>query len=114
MLQAGMVAELQYFFAMIVYGVTVALCYHLLLYFRAIFRHGVSLVDAEDILFFAAAGIGFFLIAYRMNDGILRWYAFAGCFVGVVLHEKTLGRMSKRARKWLLQKLRKTYKIEGV
>ena len=112
MLQAGMVAELQYFFAMIVYGVTVALCYHLLLYFRAIFRHGVSLVDAEDILFLAGAGFCFFLVAYEKNDGILRWYAFAGAGLGVLAYVRTLGNSLERARKWLLQKCGKTVKIK--
>lgn len=114
MLSKEMITELAYVTAMVVYGFGTAIGYQVLLYIRVIWRHTVPFLDAEDILFFAAAGIGFFLIAYRMNDGILRWYAFAGCFVGVVLHEKTLGRMSKRARKWLLQKLRKTYKIKGV
>ena len=78
MLQAGMVAELSYFFATVVYGVAIAFCYHVLLFFRAVVRHNTVSVDAEDILFFLAAGFCFFLTAYERNDGILRWYAFAG------------------------------------
>lgn len=108
-----MVAELQYFSAMVFYGVIASFCYHLLLFLRAAIRHGVSLVDAEDILFLAAAGFGFFLTAYEKNNGILRWYAFAGSGLGCIAYLRTMGASLERVRKWLLQKRRKTYKIRA-
>ena len=67
--------------------------------------------DAEDILYFSVAGVGFFLVAYRMNDGILRWYAFAGCALGAYVYYRTLARPLERVRKWLLQRLGKRFKI---
>ena len=112
MLRPEMVAELNYFFAMIMYGVLVAVCYHLLLYIRAVIRHGTSFVDAEDILFFIGAGFLFFLVAYRMNYGVLRWYAFAGAGAGACLYVRTLARPLECVRKWLLQKREKTFKIK--
>lgn len=107
-----MTAELEYFFAMVFYGVVTAMCYHLLLFVRAVIRHGVSLVDAEDILFLVAAGFYFFLTAYGKNNGILRWYAFAGAGLGCLAYVRTLGVSLERVRKWLLQKCRKTVKIK--
>lgn len=105
-------AEVNYFFAMILYGLFVSACYHLLLYIRAIVRHGTAVVDAEDILFFMAAGVLFFLVVYRMNYGILRWYAFAGAGIGSILYVKTAARPLECVRKWLLQKRKKTFKIK--
>jgi len=112
MLQAGMVAELSYFFATVVYGVAVAFCYHVLLFFRAVVRHNTVSVDAEDILFFMGAAICFFLVVYEKNDGILRWYAFAGAGLGVLAYVRSLGKSLEAVRKWLLQKCRKTVRIK--
>ena len=107
-----MAAELEYFGAMVFYGVTVSFCYHMLMYLRAVLRHMPAFVDAEDILFLMAAGFCFFLCAYVKNDGILRWYAFAGAGFGVLAYLRTLGGTLERARKWLLQKLRKKGRIK--
>lgn len=107
-----MLAELEYFSAMVFYGVTVSLCYHMLLFFRAVIIHPVYAVDAEDILFFLAAGFFFFLTAYEKNDGILRWYAFAGAGIGSLAYVRTAGKWLDGVRKWLLQKCRKKGRIK--
>lgn len=112
MLSPEMLAELEYFFAMVFYGVVAAMCYHALLFVRAVFPHGTALVDAEDILFLMAAGFCFFLTAYEKNDGILRWYAFAGAGLGCLAYVRTLGNSLEGVRKWLLQKFKKTVKIK--
>lgn len=113
MLSESMAAELCYAGAMLVYGYVLAACYHPLVFIRTMFRHTIPMVDAEDILFFSAAGVGFFLVAYRMNDGILRWYAFAGCALGAYVYYRTLARLLECVRKWLLQRKKKAYKIKG-
>lgn len=107
-----MMAELEYFLAMLVYGVLAAVCYQPLLFLRVLVSHARAVVDAEDILFFMAAGFLFFLTAYGKNDGILRWYAFAGAGLGFGLYRWTLGKPVDAVRKWLLQKRKKTAKIK--
>lgn len=107
-----MAAELEYFCTMVCYGVAVSFCYHMLLFFRAVFIHTRSFTDAEDILFLAGAGFAFFLAAYGKNDGILRWYAFAGAGIGSIAYIRTLGSLLEQARKWLLQKQKKTVRIK--
>ena len=107
-----MLAELEYFFAMVFYGVVAAMGYHLLLFVRAVIFHPVYAVDAEDILFFLAAGFCFFLTAYERNDGILRWYAFAGAGTGSLAYVRTAGKGLEGVRKWLLQKHRKKGRIK--
>lgn len=111
MLSWRMVSELCYFAATIGFGTVVSFLYHLLLFLRAMIYHGTSFVDAEDILFFGGTGLGFFYVVYCMNDGILRWYAFFGAFLGAMLYIKTIARILEPVRKWLLQKQKKTIKI---
>ena len=106
-----MMAELSYALASVIYGMAVAACYHPLVFLRTFFYHGRAWVDAEDILFLMGAGVSFFLVTYEKNDGILRWYAFAGAFIGVRLYLRTAAVPLECARKWILQKIRKPYKI---
>ena len=89
------------------------MCYHVLMFFRALVKHGTAVTDAEDILFLAGAGFCFFLTVYEKNDGILRWYAFAGAWLGCLAYLRTLGASLEPARKRLLQKHRKTVKIKA-
>lgn len=112
MLSESMMAELEYFLAMLCYGVLAAVCYQLLLYLRAVFRHCRAVVDAEDILYFIAAGFVFFLVSYEKNNGILRWYAFAGAGLGVLIYVRVLGVPFEAVRKWLLQKRKKADTIK--
>lgn len=113
MVSAEMTKELLCFSAMVFYGVVAAFCYHLLLYFRAMFQHRTAVTDAEDILFLSAAGFCFFLTVYEKNDGILRWYTFAGAALGCLAYVRTLGASLEAVRKRLLQKRRKTVKIKA-
>ena len=108
-----MASELEYFCAMVLYGVVVSFCYHILMFLRAVLQHTSSFVDAEDILFLMAAGFAFFLTVYEKNDGILRWYAFAGAGVGCLAYIRTLGGSLEQTRKWLLQKRKKTVRIKA-
>lgn len=104
--------ELVCFTAMVFYGVVAALCYHILLFFRAMVKHSTPVTDAEDILFLAVAGFCFFLTVYEKNDGILRWYTFAGAGLGCLAYVRTMGASLEPARKRLLQKRRKTVKMK--
>ena len=112
MLSEGMQAELIYFCTAVLYGMLAAVCYHLLEFLRTLFRHSMAVMDAEDILFLMAAGFAFFLVAYEKNDGILRWYAFAGTALGIWLYLRSTGKVLEKVRKWLLQKCGKTVKIK--
>ncbi len=113
MLSAEITKELVCFAAMVCYGVVTALCYHILLFFRAFLKHRMAVMDAEDILFLAVAGFCFFLTVYDNNDGILRWYTFAGAGLGCLAYVRTMGASLEPVRKRLLQKHRKTVKIKA-
>ena len=113
MIREEITKELLCFAAMVFYGVVAALCYHILMFFRAVMKHRTAVTDAEDILFLATAGVFFFFTVYEKNDGILRWYTFAGAGLGCLAYVRTMGASLEPARKKLLQKHRKTVKMKA-
>ena len=106
--------ELEYVFAMILYGVVVSFSYHILLFIRTLFFHTKEFVDAQDILFLSSAGFFFFFVMYEKNNGILRWYAFVGFLVGIYCYINSFGKILEVIRKRLLQKLRKPLRIKLI
>ena len=112
MLSGSMEQELTCFFSMMCYGFVTAACYHPLVFLRSLIRHKRAVTDAEDILFLMAAGVSFFLVVYERNDGILRWYTFAGAGLGCFAYVRTLCVPLEAVRKWLLQKSGKTFTMK--
>ena len=106
-------AELDYVFAMILYGSFVSFCYHIVIFVRTLFYHAREVVDAQDILFLSGAGFFFFFVVYKKNDGILRWYAFASFLLGIYFYVSSFAKILEFVRKRLLQKHRKTVKIKA-
>lgn len=104
-MNAMIVSEVQLFFSAAAYGAVLAICYDQLRVLRTLMHHSVPAVDAEDILFFLTAGLGFFGLLYSKNEGILRWYAFFGCGLGCISYEKTAGPFVRRFEVVLLRLL---------
>ena len=48
-LNESMLSELEYVFAMILYGSFVSFCYQIVLFFRTVLYHAKEVIDAEDI-----------------------------------------------------------------
>lgn len=85
------VPEMYFFLSAVFFGALFAACYDQLRVLRTVFKHPVYLVDAEDILFFLTAGLGFFGLLYMRNEGSMRWFAFFGCGLGALCYLKTIG-----------------------
>ena len=113
-LNEGMQIELEYVITIILYGIVVAFCYHILLFIRTLFFHTKEFVDAQDILFLSTAGFFFFFVVYEKNNGILRWYAFVGFLLGIYCYINFFGKILEVIRKRLLQKLGKPFKINLI
>ena len=73
------VPEVHFFLSSIVFGAMLCACYDQLRVFRTLVKHSSAVTDAEDILFFLTAGLGFFGLLYIRNEGSMRWFAFFGC-----------------------------------
>ena len=99
------VPEVQFFLSSIVFGALLCVCYDQLRVLRALVKHSVAATDAEDILFFLTAGLGFFGLLYIRNEGSMRWFAFFGCALGATLYLQTLGPLLRLAEISLLRLL---------
>lgn len=99
------VPEVHFFLSSIVFGALLCACYDQLRVFRTLVKHSPSVTDAEDILFFLTAGLGFFGLLYIRNEGSMRWFAFFGCALGAVFYLKTIGPLLRKAELLLLRLL---------
>lgn len=99
------VPEVHFFLSSIAFGVMLCMCYDQLRVLRVLIRHSVAVTDAEDILFFLTAGLGFFGLLYIRNEGSMRWFAFFGCALGAVLYLKTLGPLLRKTELWIFRLL---------
>lgn len=91
-MNTSIVPEVTFFFITIAYGGIGALCYDQLRVIRKIVKHSASMTDAQDILFFSIAGLGFFEVLFLLNQGRIRWFAIAGCILGVVIYRRSISR----------------------
>jgi len=57
---------------------------------RGLFSHSVFWVTAEDWGYGLWAGLTVFFFLYRQDDGTVRWYALAGCALGMLLWNRAL------------------------
>ena len=62
------------------------LIYDLIRSIRNTWRHKKILIAAEDFVFWIAISIFLFTRVYIWNNGILRWYFFAGLLLGMLLY----------------------------
>jgi len=78
--------EAVFFLCCIAVGALAVFLYDILRISRRIVKVGVSVVTAEDILFFVVAALMLFYVAYLKNSGEVRWQGFIGGALGVVLY----------------------------
>ncbi len=78
--------EIQFFIACTLAGFIVSFVYDLLRISRRIVNVNDFVINAQDLLFFAAAAIILFYAAYLKNNGEIRWQWFIGGALGVFLY----------------------------
>ena len=104
-------AEFRLFAGSLAVGLGFMAVYDGLRIFRTFFPHGVFWTGMEDVLYWIGSGISTFLLLLEQNDGILRWYAVAGVFFGMLLYNATASRilliLLKKVEKWLTIKKKK-------
>jgi spore cortex biosynthesis protein YabQ len=69
--------------------------YDILRLLRLAVRHHSFWVGAEDFLYWMYAGVVTFMLLYEQNDGTFRLYVIIGVFLGMLLYDKTMGRIGK-------------------
>lgn len=95
--------------------------YDLIRIFRRLLPHGILWISIEDLLYFAAAALWFFLRICKVNSGIIRFYFLLAMGAGALAYYLLLGRplmsyisvLILRVKKGL-KKIRKTITIKLV
>lgn len=102
--------ELQLLFASLTVGICLMVVYDGLRVFRTLVPHGNFWTGIEDAVYWAASSITTFLLLFRQNDGILRWYAILGVLMGMLVYNITVSRILLR----LLKKVEKYLTIRKI
>ena len=102
--------ELQLLAASLTVGICLMMVYDGLRLFRTLVPHGDFWTGIEDAVYWAGSSITTFLLLFRQNDGILRWYAIAGVLMGMLVYNLTVSRILLR----LLKKVEKYLTIRKI
>lgn len=94
-------SELGYLLLSVLCGALMAVAYDFLRAKRREKKVPALIVYIEDTLWFIALGVMLYFLAFRANSGMVRWYSFAGAFIGAIVYKLIFGDKVMR----LLQKL---------
>ena len=82
----------------ILLGIGLMFEYDLLRIFRKFVRHRAFWIGAEDFFYWLFGAFFIFRLLYTHNHGVIRWFAVAGVFVGMLLYQRI-------ASKWVIRLL---------
>ncbi|MBO5292445.1 MAG: spore cortex biosynthesis protein YabQ [Lachnospiraceae bacterium] len=91
-MSAEIMGELDFLLRSMLLGVMITFLYDLIRIFRRVVRHHGFFVSLEDFFFWVFCSICIFLLLYRENNGILRWFVVMGAAVGMLLYKATVSR----------------------
>lgn len=84
--------EAGYLGACFLLGVLLMLLYDILRIGRIVVPHHYAVTGVEDLLYWLTVAVSAFLMLYKGNDGIIRWYAIAAIIVGMLLFNTGISR----------------------
>ena len=86
-------------------GLLLMFSYDVLRIFRQIINHGTFSLSLEDVIYWLACSIVVFVMLYRENDGLLRWFVLAGIALGMLVETQFLSRYIVRLVSSVIKKL---------
>ncbi len=101
-----MVRDNVVFFHSFVLGIGLSVIYDHFRIHRMVFRHSRFKVYLEDLWFWTIALGASFVFLFYENNGRLRWFMIMGGLLGVILYEKTLGRVVIKVSVSILRKIK--------
>lgn len=84
--------EMVFLFHSFLLGVVITAAYDGFLIIRRLIRHSGIMVSLEDLVFWIVCALEVFRVLCRENNGMLRWFAVAGAFGGMLVYKKTISR----------------------
>ena len=92
--------EVGLFLTAIGLGGRMKLIYDVMLIYRYLVPHSRLVRDTEDILYWIYCGLWAFAVAFRENDGSIRWFYLAGIAIGMILWMVFFTKPLKKAFTW--------------
>ena len=93
--------EIMIFFTAVLTGAVLRTAYRCISCLREWIRHEPVAIELEDLFYWIAASIYFFVQIYHTSDGVIRWYFILGVVLGAIfgwmkkLHKKIYTRSHK-------------------
>lgn len=105
MLSESIYQEIQFLLHSFLLGIIITFVYDNIRVFRRVIRHNNFFISIEDLFFWIMAAICIFLLQYRENDGVFRWFSVIGAFLGMLLYRKTISQFYIRHMTFLFRKI---------
>ncbi|MBQ7841574.1 MAG: spore cortex biosynthesis protein YabQ [Lachnospiraceae bacterium] len=88
-------------------GFGVTFVYDCLRICRRVIPHHTFWISLEDLFYWIFVSISIFYLLYRENNGAFRWFSILGAGIGMILFQKTVGRIFVRYCSAMLLWIRK-------
>lgn len=85
------VEESNFFLYSVCMGFIISFIYDMIRLVRNLIPHNSFFISIEDILFWIFTSLVQFLLLYKVNNGMIRWYSIAGALLGMMLYIKSVG-----------------------
>ena len=96
-------------------GMGLVMFYDVFRILRRVIKHGTIWIGIEDLSFWLMCTVSVFLLLYRENDGMIRFFAFAGILFGMGVYLAVFSRFVVRFFVWILSGiLKRVQKIVQV
>ncbi len=82
--------EICLFFDAVTLGCAMTIIYDFLLIWRNVFSHHAVTVAIEDAVYWLITSAISFLVLYRVNEGVVRWFFVAGAAIGMFLYKESI------------------------
>lgn len=96
----GIEKEAVIFLYAILTGITMFLCYQLLILWRSVVRHGNISINLEDLFYWAGTGIYIYYQMYQTTYGSIRGFFLLGIVVGNLTAYFVKKNVKKLFEKW--------------
>lgn len=102
---SGILDELSFLLHSFLLGIGMIIFYDIFRILRRLIPHKTIFVSIEDMIYWMVCAVLIFLMLYRENDGIIRWFAIAGMTGGMFLYNGTISSYVTNGITWVLKKV---------
>ena len=99
--------EIMIFFTAVLTGAVLRTAYRCISCLREWIRHEPVAIELEDLFYWIAASIYFFVQIYHTSSGSIRWYFILGCVCGAIFASFLIKKIEKIGKKIYTQKKKK-------